>query len=411
MFRLDNGLTGVCAPMPGFASCALGVWVRTGSRHEPAEWAGVTHFLEHLVFKGAGGRSAREIAEWMDGIGADLNAYTTKEHTAFTVRCMGRHLPDAMEALANLVLRPALVRADLERERRVVLDEIRLALDAPDDRVHDLFESRLWSASALGRPVLGSVDTLRTLGSRVTRRYFERFYVPQRMVVVATGDVDPGAFRMLVERHFAACPAGQATGPEEAPDGEGGTSVVHDTGKDVHIVAGTTGLCAADPRWAEQELWVLMLGGGPASRLFQELREDRGLCYSVYAFSLGYRDTGAVGVYTACPPRHVRLALDLIAEHWQRLAQEGPGAPELTRAQEQWESGFRMGLEQPSGMAQHLGEGMMLLDRVEQPEDTVQRIRRVTVASVREYAASLAPRARWVLAGVGPLSRRSRALS
>ncbi len=411
MFRLGNGLTGVCAPMPGFASLALGVWVRTGSRHEPARWAGITHFLEHLVFKGAGGRSAREIAEWMDAIGADLNAYTTKEHTAFTVRCMGRHLPDAMEALAGLVLRPALARIDVERERRVVLDEIRLALDAPDDRVHDLFESLLWSGSPLGRPVLGTEETLRAVGSRVARSYFERAYTPQRMVVVAAGNVDPASFRALVHRHFAAVSPGQSPDPEPALESESSTSVVRDAGKDVHVVVGTEALRAADPRWAEQELWVLMLGGGPASRLFQELREERGLCYSVYAFALTYRDTGAVGVYTACPPRHVRLALDLIGDHWQRLAGDGPGAQELERAKEQWESGFRMGLEQPSGMAQHLGEGLMLLDRVEEPEDTVRRVRRATVASVRAYASTLAPRARWTLAGVGPISRRVRSLA
>lgn len=316
---------------------ALGVWVRWGSAHEPREFEGIAHLLEHMVFKGTERRSAHQIAAEIEGLGGSLDGYTSREHTLYQARVLGEHLGVAVEVLADLVFHPRLRSEDLDLERRVILDEIAGVEDTPDDWIFDLHAQALWGEHPYGSPILGTRETLGTIGRKDLVRVWERVYRPSRCVVSAAGQVDHDELVGVVERAFPRddepSPA-DADGPPPRPRSGGVENVERDTAQ-VHLCLGAQTFPHADARRHALEVASVALGGGMSSRLFQRVREELGLAYSVYAYHALYRGAGQVGVYAGTHPSAAERTLGEIVAELRRMGREPLSTRELEAVKNQ----------------------------------------------------------------------------
>jgi predicted Zn-dependent peptidase len=289
---LPSGLRLVTEQMPDVRSVTVGIWLKCGSRHESDAEGGVSHFLEHMLFKGTTSRSAREIAEAVDSLGGQMDAFTTKEYVSYSVKVLDEHLPVAIDLLSDLVLRPALAPGDVEREQSVILEEIKMVEDAPEDLVHEMFAETFWTRHPLGRPILGTPATVLALTADTLRHNFERMYVSPNAVIAVAGHFVPERVRDLVSRAFEAMPTGPRPLPAGPPEVRGGVAARRKEIEQSHICLGAP----AYPQGHEDRyvLYVLntVLGGSMSSRLFQHIREDRGLAYAVYSNLATYSDAG-----------------------------------------------------------------------------------------------------------------------
>ncbi len=321
---LDNGLVILTEKMPSVRSVSIGVWIRVGSREEEGKQAGISHFIEHMLFKGTEKRSAEEIATAIDSVGGVLDAFTSREYTCFTAKVLGEHLPLAMDLLADLVLRARLDPRDIDKEREVILQEIKMVEDAPDDQIHDLFTQTAWADHPLGRPILGWRETLRQIGRDEILKHMGRFYRPDRVIISAAGDLDHQGVVDLVVAAFGGWDGCGHPGPS-APPVSRFTTVNEDRDlSQVHLCLGVNGL--AFPHQDRYALSILntILGGGMSSRLFQEIREQRGLVYSIYSYTVSYRDGGLLVVYAGTSNEHYHEVVDLIRAEFQAI-QDAPG--------------------------------------------------------------------------------------
>ncbi len=285
--------------MPAVRSVTLGIWAGVGSRDETPRLAGASHYLEHLLFKGTGRRSARDIAEAMDAVGGETNAFTSKEYTCFYARTLDRDLPLAVDVLVDMLRFSKMASADVDAERTVILEEIGMHNDAPDDVVHDLFAETLFGGHQLGRPVLGTVDSITAMRRDAIARYWRRHYVPGNLVVAAAGSLEHDQVVELVAEAFGEAGSGEAIGPREGrrePRVNGGVAVRRKPTEQAHVVLGSRGLSRADPRRFALGVLNVAFGGGVSSRLFQEVREKRGLVYSIYSYAAQYTETGSFSV-------------------------------------------------------------------------------------------------------------------
>ncbi|HEX5829516.1 MAG TPA: pitrilysin family protein [Gemmatimonadaceae bacterium] len=329
---LPNGLTVLSAHMPGVRSVALGAFVRAASLHEPRDRMGVSHLLEHMVFKGTANRSARELALELEVLGGSLDAYTTREYTSYQARVLDEHLPQAADVLADLLFRPTLRRVDLDLERKVVLEEISMVDDTPDDLVFELHGEALWGEHPYGYPILGTRDTVRGLGVRELRELHARAYHPAQIIMAASGNVE---HERLLDVLDATGWGGIAAGdgaplvspvPVAAPPS---TRHVERPGAQTHVVFGSPTVHYADPRRYAVTLVSTMLGGGMSSRLFQRVREELGLAYAVHTFTNFHADVGTHGVYVGTAPETAAQATAAIQEELARLAADGLPPEEL----------------------------------------------------------------------------------
>jgi len=346
---LDNGVRVLSEHVEGLRSVATGVWVRHGAAHEPDELGGASHLLEHLVFKGTGRRSARDLALALESLGGSLDAYTSREHTCFQARVLDRHLPIALDVLADLVLDPLLRRSDLELEREVVLEEIAQVEDTPDDLVFELHGEQLWGDHPFGRSILGSADTVGRLRASALRSLHRRAYRGRSLLLAAAGSVDHDE---LVERAAALFGAvDPGGGPEPVPTPAtprvGDLRVVRETAQS-HVVFGTALPGHADPARYGLVLLSTALGGGMSSRLFQRVREELGLCYSVYTFQSFYSCGGIGGLYVGTRRAHEDQAIDVIREELARLASNGLPVDELEQVKQQVKGQVMLSLESTS---------------------------------------------------------------
>ncbi len=399
---LPNGLRIISEEMPHVRSVSVGVWVGVGSRHETPETAGITHFIEHLLFKGTETRTAREIAEAMDAAGGQLNAFTGKECTCFYARVLDEHFDLAVEILSDLVLHPRFDPADVEKEKNVILEEIIMYEDTPEDLVHDIFSELLWPGHALGRPVQGTVASVRPLTREQILTHYGRFYVPGNMVVAVAGNVPHERVVSEVSRRFEERRGEVWSPPGEQPEPAAGAFYRTKEIEQVHLCLGVAGIPLGDPRIHTLHLLSNILGGGTSSRLFQEIREERGLAYSVYAFHNSFQGAGLTGVYLATSPASARSALALARAEIDRLKDGGVEESELLRNKDQLKAAVLLGLESTSGRMTHLGKSLLLLGRVLSPEEIIERIERVTPEEVRSLAREIWPDGRMALAAVGP---------
>ena len=387
--QLSNGVRVICDPMPGLQSLALTVAVGAGSRWESPQVSGWAHLLEHMVFKGAGSRSAREIVEAVEADGGQINAATGYERTSFQLRCHKGGLPLSMEISADLIRRPILDAHDLEREKQVVGQEIAEAADAPDDRVFDLAQSKAFAGQAMGRPILGTDESVGAAAKDTLSAFHGRLYACDRLVVSAAGAVDEDELLALTEQAFgdARPPADPLPAPEDVRF-EGGAMAETRPLEQAQIVLLLPAPGARDPDYFALRLFAEILGGGMSSRLFQHLREDRGLAYAIDAYADTYADAGVLGVYAGTAAKDAAETARLVAEEIKALATKVEPA-ELARAKAQAKAHLFMGREAPMNRAEQAAGQVLLFGRPFDPIELAEAIDSVTEADLKRIGERL----------------------
>lgn len=396
--RLANGLTVAIDPMPDAQSAAIGLHAFVGSRSEPEGKGGLAHLVEHMVFKGARGRDARAIAEAIEDVGGSLNAWTARDQTAFHARTLAPDVGLALELIADLVRAPKLDEAELEREKLVILSELGECLDAPDDLIHDRLFEAAFGDQPLARPVLGSEQSIRDLARGDCVQWLHEQFRPERLVISAAGKVDPGHILLLAEALFGDLEA-KAAPAIGAAKFTGGIRSDRRSAEQTHLALAYQGVCAADSTAPALSLFAQAVGGGMSSRLFQELREERGLAYSVYAWTQGFADTGLFSVNLAADKARATEALNLASEVVQQAAEQLTGA-ELNRARAQIEAGILMALETPQGRADAMARSIEIFGRIMVIDEMLAELRAVDLEAARAAGQAMlcGPRA---LASIG----------
>ena len=398
---LPNGLRIVTEDMPGLASAAVGVWVGAGGRHETEAENGVAHFLEHMAFKGTETRSALDIAEAIEDVGGYLNAYTSREATAYYARVLGEDVPLALDLIGDILVRPRFAEADLETERGVILQEIGQALDTPDDIVFDWLQEAAYPGQAFGRSILGAAERVKAVDAAALRAFVDAHYAPGRIVVAAAGAVDHEAVVRQAEAIFGGLVARPA--PPTPPARFRATERrVEKPLEQAHFT-----LALEAPDWHDDALYAgqvfsTLLGGGMSSRLFQEAREVRGLCYTIFAQASAHEDTGILTVYAGTGAEEVRGLAELVADETAR-AVAGASEAETARARAQLKAGLLMGLESPFGRCERMARSLLIWGKVHPTEETVARIEAVDAAAARAAGARMAEGAP-ALALYGPVA-------
>lgn len=399
--RLPNGVRVVADPMGGLQSCALSVVVRGGARWEDDATNGWSHLLEHMVFKGAGERSARDIVEAVENEGGQINAATGYERTSFQVRCLQGGLPLAMHVLSDLVRRPTISEADLEQEKGVIGQEIAEAADQPDDKVFDLAQARAFTGQPLGRPILGTDASIGAATPDTLRAFHQRLYAPERIVVSAAGALDEDELLRLAEAAFGDAAASGATTEPVASHFVGGTEAETRRLEQAHLVLLLEGLSVRDPDYYALRLFAEILGGGMSSRLFQTVREEMGLAYNIDAYAENYEDVGTLGVYAGTSAENAARAAGVILAEIERLT-NAPGATELARAKAQLKAHLFMGRESPLSRAEHAAAQLHLLGRLVATQEVGERIDSVGLDDLRRVGGRLIGSGRSVTTVIGP---------
>jgi predicted Zn-dependent peptidase len=387
MHVLANGLTVAADPLPAAESVAIGLYASVGSRSEPEALGGLAHLVEHMVFKGAGGRDTRTLAEAVEDVGGSLNAWTGRDQTVFTGRALARDLALLAELIADLVRAPHLEDDHLALEKQVIMSELGEATDAPDDLVHDHLFQAAFDGQAIGRPVLGSGATVGAATAADCHHWLEQQFVPSRLVLAGSGKIDPADLLALAERLFG--DMAPRDPPRIAPARfTGGARNDARSFEQAHWCLAFESVRAGDPRQPAHGLFVQALGGGTSSRLFQELREERGLAYSIYAWSQAFADTGLVGIGCAAERRQAAESVQLARQVLAATA-EGLSEAELNRARAQLEAGLLIGLETAQGRADQMARSIEVSGRVLTLDELLAQIRGVTLDQARDAGRAL----------------------
>jgi predicted Zn-dependent peptidase len=405
---LPGGLRVVTESLPAVRSVALGIWVGVGSRDEDHAHAGATHYLEHLLFKGTKRRTALEISAEMDAVGGEMNAFTAKEYTCYYARVLDADLPLAVDVLSDMVTGSLITPKDVDAERNVVLEEIAMNDDDPSDTAHEAFTAKLFGDTPLGRPILGTADSINAITREQIFEHYRAMYTPEHLVVAAAGNLDHETVVQLVAQAFGPVlnhvaepvPPRLNGHPGSRPEGAG-TTLVSRGIEQANLVLGSEALSRTDDRRFALGVLNAAFGGGMSSRLFQEVREKRGLAYSVYSFSAQHADTGMWGIYVGCLPAKADEVLGICTEEITRVVEGGLTDAELTRGKGQVRGSIVLGLEDPSSRMSRLGKSELVYPRLEPVEEVLASIDAVTHDDIRAVAADLLTRPR-ALAVVGP---------
>lgn len=409
---LPGGLRVITDEVPGLRSVALGIWIGVGSRDERAHQAGAAHYLEHLLFKGTPTRSAWDISAQMEAVGGEMNAFTTKEYTCFHARVLAEHLGLAVDITSDVVLRGTLRSADVESERGVILEEIAMHDDDASDLVHDLAAEQVFGGAGLGRPILGTVDSIRSLTRGAIASFHRRHYRPENMVVAAAGGVSHRAVVARVRKAFAGLldgaqePYAPRSGATLAIGGAGSRLSRRRPTEQTHLVLTLPGLTRTDERRYALSILNAVLGGGMSSRLFQSVREERGLAYSVYSYVTHFSDAGTLNVYAGCQPERAADVVDLCRAELAALCGGGLTASDVARGKGQVKGSLILGQEDAGARMSRAAKSELLGAGPARMDDLIGRVDSVTVAQVRELAAELLA-AEPALALVGPDRRRA----
>jgi len=404
---LPGGLRVISESVPSVRSVAFGVWVGVGSRDETVAQAGASHYLEHLLFKGTRRRDALAISAEIEAVGGEINAFTAKEYTCYYARVLDTDLPLAVDVICDMITDSVLSSGDIENERGVILEEIAMHDDDPSDAVHDNFAEIVWPASSLGRPVLGSIVSIEKLSRTAIAGYYQRHYRPASLVIAAAGNLDHAQLVRLVKKAFADVAVEDDTTPTaprlggRPPRFTPGTSVVRRPTEQANLVLGAAGLARLDERRFALGTLNAALGGGMSSRLFQEVREKRGLAYSVYSFTSHFADTGIFGVYAGCHPKRAVDVLELCREQLALAAAGGLDAAEIERGKGQLRGGLVLGLEDTGSRMSRLGKSELVYGELLTVDEVIARIDAVTVDDVQAVAFELL-RGPVALAAIGP---------
>jgi predicted Zn-dependent peptidase len=398
--RLPTGLTVVTDSMPHLQTASLGVWVGSGSRDEQPDEHGISHLLEHMAFKGTKRRSARQIAEEIEAVGGDINAATSFETTAYYASVLKSDMPLAVDVLSDILSEPTFDPGELKREQNVIVQEIGATEDNPDDLVFDYLQSSAFPNQPMGRSILGTPETVCSFKGQNLRAYLARNYRAPDMVVAATGAVEHGAVVAEVERRFGHFNGPAAPVPQSASFG-GGVKLEARELEQVHIALALEGLPQRDLELFSLQVFAIVLGGGMSSRLFQEVREQRGLCYTISAFHAPYADTGMFGIYAGTDAADVKELMSVVVDETAAAASD-ISEGEVNRAKAQIKVGLLMALESSGARARQLASQILVYGRPLPVEELVARIDRVTVESARSAGAGLIARARPAIAALGP---------
>jgi len=403
--RLKSGLTVVTETMPHLESVALGVWIKSGSRNETADEHGIAHLLEHMAFKGTARRTARQIAEEIEDVGGEVNAATSTETTSYYARVLKDHVPLAVDILADILTESAFEEDELEREKQVILQEINAANDTPDDVVFDRFSEVAYRDQTLGRPILGTPETVVSFTPQQIRTYLGRNYTTDRMFVVATGAVEHEEFLRMVEDRFASLPTQPSTPPVmEAARYIGGSVREPRDLMDAQILLGFEGKPYHARDFYCSQILANILGGGMSSRLFQEVREFRGLCYSVYAFHWGFSDTGIFGIHAATGGENLPELVPVIIDELHKSA-DAIHQKEIERARAQIRAQLLMGQESPAARAGQIARQMMLYGRPISNPEMMERLEGITIERLTDLAGRLFYDTVPTLSAIGPLEQ------
>lgn len=405
--QLPNGVRVVTEEIPHVRSATVGFWVTVGSMHETQEVAGICHLLEHMLFKGTPTRSAREIAETLDGVGGQLNAFTDKEYTCFHARVLSEHLPLAIDLIGDMLLHSLFRLEDLRCEKRVVLEEIRQLEDEPEDLVHDLLLERMWRDHPLGRPVIGTRKSVRSLSRETLLDFLPRHYAANRLLVAAAGNLKHEQVLAQVHDLLGELVAAPLPPTLPAPVANPFERRVTRETEQAHLCLGAPGCSQIQSERYPLAVLDAILGGSTSSRLFQEVREKRGLAYTIGSATLSYRDGGALAVYAGTSPERADQVLRLIRQEFDRILDKGVLEREVEQARNQLKGAMLLALEGTGTRMSRLAKSQLYFDRVISIEEVVREVDQVTVATVNRVARDVLPAARGAVVVLGPASKKA----
>jgi predicted Zn-dependent peptidase len=400
---LSNGLTVITEPMPAVRSVSIGIWLRTGSREEREAENGVTHFIEHMLFKGTRHRTAEEIARAADAIGGHLDAFTAKECTSFSIKVLDEHLPRAFDILGDLLKNPLFRSEHIPKERQVIQEEIKMVEDTPDDLVHEIFTATYWRGHALGRPILGTRQTVGHFGRQQLLGYFHHHYTPGNMLVAAAGHVEHGRVMELTTKEFGGLPAGKQV--KKSPPPIANPHIQHRRKKEleqVQICIGAPGFPQTHERRFPGYILNSVLGGGMSSRLFQNIREKRGLAYSVFSNLSAFRDAGCLSVYAGTSKENARQVVELIIGELRRMKETPLTAEELQHAKDYLKGSLLLSLESTMNRMSSLARQEMYFGRYISLDEIASDVDAVTIEQVQAVARELFSTERIALTILGP---------
>jgi predicted Zn-dependent peptidase len=386
--------------MPHVETVSLGVWVAVGARHERESEHGISHLLEHMAFKGTERRTATDIAEEIEAVGGELNAATSLEMTAYYARVLKGDIALALDILADILQRPRYAADELEREREVILQEIAATRDSPDETAYELLQDAAFPEQAIGRPILGTTRSVTRLSASDLRNFLSAHYGAQRMVLSAAGNVDHAELVRHAEAQFGALNGG-VYGEVEPARYVGGARTSTRPFEQSHLVMGFAGPSYRQEEFYTAQVFSGLFGGGMSSRLFQEVRERRGLCYAIYSSCWALADAGLFGIHAATGPEMMGKLIEVVAQQFTRAAEEKPSDAELARSKAQLKAGLLMGLESSSARAEQMARQLLLLGRLVDTPELVERIETVTAEAVRAFAQKLLTQAPPSVAIVG----------
>jgi predicted Zn-dependent peptidase len=402
--QLSNGITILTKKMPYVHSVSMGVWVNVGARDESPEENGLSHLIEHMIFKGTRKRNAFQIAKEFDAIGGQTNAFTAMENTCYHARALEGHLDRMVDILGDIFLNSIFAEAEVERERPVILQEIGMVEDNPEDYVHLLAGRNFWGDGPLGRSILGSPENVCRFNAEAIRGFFQRRYQPERITIAAAGSLDHQRFVALIQPAFEAIPAGQTFPPRAMPDSQNRVDICQRQLEQAHICLSTRGIATADPRRYAFSLMNTILGGNMSSRLFQEIRERRGLAYSVYSYISSFEDTGMFGAYAGVEPAKAQAVADLMIQEMRRLQTEPVSAAELQDAKEYTKGSILLAAESTDNQMVRLAQGEINFGRYLSIDEVVDGIESVSAMDILHLADTLFRSDQLALTLLGPVS-------
>ena len=408
MYRKDtltNGIRVVSETLPKSRSLSLGVWVKVGSRHEPREIGGVSHFIEHMFFKGTARRTARDIATEVDSLGGEMNAFTSQETTTYYIKVLDEHLPAAVDILSDILLASRFDPAEMEKERKVILEEIKSVEDTPDDFIHELFTGTVWTDNSLGRPILGTRETIRALKHADILSYIESYYSPREIVISVAGNFEHGRVIELLNNAFGKLARTGVPKHEVTPGFHRAVTVRKKQLEQVQVCLGCKGLnYTHDDRFGIMALNTI-LGNSMSSRLFQEVREQNALAYSIYSYVTAYRDTGLLTIYAGTDPSNAIQAIRLIMKEMKKIKDEGITPAEETRVKNQIKGNLVLSLESSNSHMSRIARQEIYFGKYLSMDDVIKAVDKVTAGQIHRIAQQLFTPENLALSILGPLTK------
>ena len=399
---LPNGVRIITEEIEHVRSAAIGLWVGAGSRDEREGFEGISHFIEHMFFKGTEHRSARALAESLEAVGGQLNAFTTKEYTCYYAKILDEDLDLAIDVLSDMFFSSLFDEKEIEKEKNVVIEEIKMYEDSPDELIHDVFSEHVWNDHPLGKPILGTEESIRSLSRDKIMHFLTEHYAPDNVVISVAGKINHEDVVAKLSPHFGTFKRGGRRVLEETPNGHTIEKYQKKDTEQMHIILGVPGLGQDDEDIYAMHIFNNILGGGLSSRLFQEIREQRGLAYSVYSYHSTYVDTGLFAIYAGTSPKNTQEVIACILKELMEMKNKGISAEELVRTKAQIKGGLYLGLEAVSSRMSRLGKTELTYNRVLSPEEVVEKLERVTLEDVLRLIGRLWQKNKISIMTLGP---------